>query len=103
MSIRLTHAALLEALANELPHRILGSADGYDLEERRCHAGKIAELFANYLFDLAQDTNSNIPLDAPQADIHGFRDGLSDLFQDTIGGPLMRAEEVVREDAEEYV
>ena len=103
MTIRLTHAALLEALTNELPHVILGQADGCDIEERREHAGRVTRIFAGYLFDLMQDTNVEIPLDMPHADPHGFRDGLSDLFQDTIGGPLMRAEEAVREDEGELV
>jgi len=102
MSIRHTHAALLEALASELPHRILGQAEAADLEEGREHARIIAKLLGDYLFDYGMYLKENMTVIAG-FDPHGFRDGLSDLFQDTIGGPLLRAEEAVRDEELEAV
>lgn len=100
-AVTLAHTQLLSALLDEKPHQILGPADSCDIAERREHLERIAKLLGAYVFDIGSDTKSNIPLDRlGHFDNNAFIDGLFDLINDTITGPLQTAEELLIEDME---
>jgi hypothetical protein len=95
-TVQLAHHALIAALAQETPHRILGNADRHDLEDRAGHLKTVLAAVAVYAKAIVADTAHLAPC-GYVADETGY---LTDAAGDICGALESAAEKMIT-DADE--